>query len=196
MCGYFDQRVDQVVHQCRIDNCLKRHLAAEHIPAAEYGPFIETLRLMYLFIRSGIFTVHIATDTRIDHCMVQSRIKGCLIVIRATVYFHFRQFVIPKPAASCIRFIEVPVFHFSRQVLFRILQAGKGDTAFKQDFLAGFCFEIGIEAQVFAFKQRNGRMDSSLADHFMVTLAFYIFPFTAPTIGNIGRPNAMFPERP
>ena len=127
---------------------MQRHLTTEHVPTAKDRTFRERIRLMRFSVRAHILTIHIRVNPRIDHRMIQGGIEDHLLLIRSTADIHLSQSRIPQRAGTRTYRVKIPILDLRFQVLFRTLQAYKGNTGLEKNLLIRFGLKLRKEPEV------------------------------------------------
>lgn len=187
--GHRDERIHEVADQLRVDDGLQRHLAAEHVPAAEDRAFGEPAsRGMDSAVRPRVAPVGVGVDAGVDHRVVERRVEDRLLPVAAPVDADARQLPVPQLARLAGNLVERLAGDLGLEILSGALHVDERDARTKDDLLVLPRPEFGVEADVPAFDAVDARDDGRRGYALQVGDADHLVAFAYPVVGDVGAP--------
>ena len=145
--GKSNERVKEVVHELRTDNCLKRHLRTEHVPTAEHRAFDKlSVTLMNLIIPADIPAVHILINARVYHSVIKRSIEYGPLRFRSAFDVYATECVVPIPNRFPVDAVEVSALSLSLKIASRAFNINIRNSTSESNGFILISSKVGKEA--------------------------------------------------
>ena len=131
-----EHRLDHIELHLGRDEGVKRMRGAEGVPSRKHAVVVVPVGRVDLAIESAVLVVHIAGQLRVEHDVIQGRVKIDLLVACAAFGIDHRQAPVPIVERRLAHAVKVPAGQFLLHVEFGIFRADIGNADLHQQFFA------------------------------------------------------------
>ncbi len=189
--GKCHQRVYHVADHLGIDDILQGELAAEHIPAAEDGAFLEEVGRVGLAVATHIFAGDVAEVTRVDHGVIQRGVEHGPFIFGPSRKGYFRQSLVPQRRGLLAVILETVTGEFGLEIGFGALHADEGNRGLHEHLVTFGCWELGEEAEMFPLRVPGLTGNLCVGHQRSEFRRCHILKFPAHAVGDVDRPDAI-----